>query len=302
MLIVPSITPFKGDSVDHAALERLVQFYRHHRVPALFPLGTTGEFSMLSLGERKDALETTVAAAEGQLELIAHIGASSTREVIALGEHALSLNLRSAAVITPYYFYYTQSELERFYREVCAALPSLPIYGYTIAQRTGNTLELSTLRRLMELENFVGIKDSSGDMNRLLDLLELPGLKVFAGADSLALPFMQRGGKGLVSGLGSAIPEIFAAFTGSLESGDTGAQNAVYTLIRRFNALMLGGSRLDYIRIALEWRGLTVGPSRAPLPNAVGAERDALIAQLESFAREAQTAGFPLEQVSPARV
>ena len=302
MLIVPSITPFKGDLVNHAALERLTQFYRHHRVPALFPLGTTGEFSMLSLGERKDALETFVQAAEGQLEIIAHIGATSTREVLALGEHALSLNLRSAAVVTPYYFHYSQSELELFYREVCTALPSLRIYGYTIPQRTGNTLELSTLRRLMELENFVGIKDSSGDMNRLLDLLELPDFEVFAGADSLALPFMQHGGRGLVSGLGSAIPEIFHAFTQSLESGSEGAQNILYTLIRRFNALMKGGSRLDYIRTALEWRGLEVGQSRAPLPQASGAERDTLVAQLEGFSRQAEAAGFPLEQVSPVRV
>ena len=302
MLIVPSITPFNADQIDHNAVVRLTHFYLRHHVPALFPLGTTGEFSMLSLGERKDALETFVGAAGGQLEIIAHIGAASTREVIALGEHALSLKVRSAAVVTPYYFYYTQCELEGFYREVCAALPTLRIYGYTIAQRTGNTLELDTLRRLQVLENFVGIKDSSGNMARLLDLLELPDFEVFAGADSLALPFMQRGGKGLVSGLGSAIPEIFHAFTQSLESGNRTSQDTLYALIRRFNALMQGGSRLDYIRIALEWRGLEVGPSRAPLPNASGAERDNLMAQLEGFARQAQAVGFPLEQVSPARV
>lgn len=297
VLVVPSITPFKADRVDHDAIHALTAFYRKKGVPGLFPLGTTGEFVMLSETERRDALESFVSAAQGEMQVIAHIGAATTREVIRLGEHAASIGITAAAVVTPYFFTYTQPELEAFYREVCAALPTLKIYAYTIPSRTGNTLEVSTVERLTDIENLVGIKDSSGDMNRLLDLLGIERLAVYAGADSLALPFMLRGGAGLVSGLGSAIPEVFAFFARALEQGDPAAQASAYRLIRSFNALLRGGSRLDYIRIALEWRGIETGHSRAPLPRAGGAEREALLAGLGAFTLEAQIAGCELEGV-----
>jgi len=296
MLIVPPVTPFKNDAVDPEAVAQLVEFYVRHRVPKLFPLGTTGEFPMLSVPERMEALEAFVGAAGGRLEVIAHIGAAALREAIRLGEHAGSLGVRSVAAVTPFYFGYSQEGLEGFYQAVCMALPELQVYAYTIPSRAGNTLEAATLERLSALPNLVGIKDSSGDMNRLLALLDIPRLTVFAGADGLALPFLRAGGKGLVSGLGGAIPEVYVAFARVLETGDSEAQERLYHLIRKLNALLLGGSRLDYIRIALEWRGLATGESRAPLPSAGPGERAALFHALDTFALEAERVGVALER------
>lgn len=169
MLIVPTVTPFKEESVDHDAVAPMLDFLADRGVRALFPLGTTGEFSSLSTEERRDTLTTFVAGASGRFEIIAHIGATTRREVIALGEHALGLGVRQAAVVTPFYFGYRQSDLEAFFREVSLALPDLQMYAYTIPSRAGNTLDIDTVARLAELPNVVGIKDSvatCGDFSR----------------------------------------------------------------------------------------------------------------------------------------
>ncbi len=296
ILVIPSITPFQAERINHDALAQLVDFYAHGGAKAVFALGTTGEFALLSTIERKEALETIASTAQQRLDLIVHIGATSQREVIELGEHALSLGVKAAAVITPYFFAYTQTELEQFYRQVCAALPTMSIYAYTIPQRAGNNLELLTLERLRDLPNLVGIKDSSGDLQRLYDLLELRGLEVYAGADGLALPFLQRGGAGLVSGLGAAIPEVFEAFSNAIKCGDLQEQQRTFDLVRQFNTLMRAGSRLDFIRAALAWRGLETGVSRAPLPQLTADEATMLETGFAAFAQAASQLGIELQR------
>ena len=297
-LIVPTVTPYlPSGELDYATAERLTHFYGEQGVAALFPGGTTGEFALLSTSERKSLLEAVMNAARPhQLKVIAHTGAATLGEVLDLSRHAQQAGADAVAVVTPFYYGYEEAELEGFYREVCRALPELGVYAYTIPQRAGNNLAPASVGRLLSEPNFRGIKDSSGDMHRLLHLIDVPGLSVLAGADDLAYPFMLSGGHGLVSGPGGVVPELFQAFFKALPDDLPRAQRLVKH-IRTFSRIIRGGGRIDYMKAGLDWRGFANGPSRPPLPNLIEAERHALYAELDDFSSGLESEGLTLKQL-----
>jgi len=302
-LIVPTVTSYTPDGrLDLAAAERLTRFYSQLGTPALFPGGTTGEFALLSLEEREALLETVAGAvrsagAATSTEIIAHTGAATLDDVLRLSRHAHSHGVRAVAVVTPFYYGYEASDLLDFYRKVCRELPELSVYAYTIPQRAGNTVTPEAVAELQAEPNFAGIKDSTGDMHRLLGLIDVPGLSVLAGADDLAYPFLKSGGHGLVSGPGGVVPELFMAFFAALDAGDDGRALGLSHQIRRFSRIIRGGARIDYMKAGLDWRGLKNGRSRSPLPNLSDAERRTLYAQLDSFAADLAASGLPLRDL-----
>ncbi|AWN21987.1 dihydrodipicolinate synthase family protein [Deinococcus irradiatisoli] len=297
-LIVPTVTPYtSGGQPDYATAERLTHFYGEQGVAALFPGGTTGEFALLSISERKALLEAVMNAARPhQLKVIAHTGAATLAEVLDLSRHAQQAGADAVAVVTPFYYGYEETELEDFYRQVCRALPDLGVYAYTIPQRAGNNFAPAAVGRLLSEPNFRGIKDSSGDMHRLLHLIDVPGLSVLAGADDLAYPFLLSGGHGLVSGPGGVVPELFQAFFEALPRDLLRAQRLVKH-IRTFSRIIRGGGRIDYLKAGLDWRGFANGPSRFPLPNLSETERRALYAELDTFASAMEREGIGLRQL-----
>ncbi|UBV44419.1 dihydrodipicolinate synthase family protein (plasmid) [Deinococcus taeanensis] len=298
-LIVPIVTPYTPQgAVDLAQTEALAHFYARLNVPALFPGGTTGEFALLTPGEREALLEAVVrgvrASGGAATQIIAHTGAATLDEVLRLSRHAQAQGVRAVAVVTPYYYGYEDEAILAFYQAVCRALPDLAVYAYTIPQRAGNTMTAASVAELGREPNFAGIKDSSGDMHRLLALIDVPGLSVLAGADDLCYPFMASGGHGLVSGPGGVVPELFQAFFAALDAGQAARALALSRHIRTFSRIIRGGGRIDYLKAGLDWRGLSNGPSRPPLPNLGGAERRALTEQLSAFAQALAADGVPL--------
>lgn len=302
-LIVPTITPYTPDGrVDLAAADHLARFYAQHGTPALFPGGTTGEFALLSLDEREALLETVANAVRvsgdpARTEIIAHTGAATLDDVLRLSRHAQAQGVKAVAVVTPFYYGYEESDLLAFYRQVCRELPELAVYAYTIPQRAGNNLRPDAVAELCAEPNFAGIKDSTGDMHRLLGLIDVPGLSVLAGADDLAYPFLKSGGHGLVSGPGGVVPELFMAFFAALTADNDDRALELSHQIRRFSRIIRGGARIDYMKAGLDWRGLKNGASRSPLPNMNDAERRALYAQLDSFAADLAATGLPLRDL-----
>lgn len=302
-LIVPTITPYtSGGRLDLAAAERLTDFYARLGTPALFPGGTTGEFALLSLEEREALLETVANVARSgsgpaATEIIAHTGAATLGDVLRLSRHAQAHGVKAVAVVTPFYYGYEAADLLAFYRQVCRELPELAVYAYTIPQRAGNTVTPDAVAELSAEPNFAGIKDSTGDMHRLLGLIDVPGLSVLAGADDLAYPFLKSGGHGLVSGPGGVVPELFMAFFAALSADDDRRALHLSHLIRRFGRIIRGGARIDYMKAGLDWRGLKNGPSRSPLPNLSEAERRALYAELDGFAAALAEEGLPLRDL-----
>lgn len=301
-LIVPTVTAYTAqDTLDIGGIERLARFYAEQQVAGLFPGGTTGEFLLLSPKEREELLTATLrgvqSVAGATTQIIAHTGAATLPEVLRLSRHAAGLGIQAVAVVTPYYYAYGEEEILAFYHRVCRALPELRVYAYTIPQRTGNTLSPAGVGSLMSEPNFAGIKDSSGDMHRLLALTEIPGLSVLAGADDLAGPFISHGGHGLVSGPGGIVPELFQEFFRVLESGDAARTLALTRHIRVFSRIIRGGARIDYMKAGMDWRGLSNGPSRAPLSNMTADERRDLMRELDAFAADLAADGLPLREL-----
>ncbi len=298
-LVVPIVTPYTPQgSVDLAQAEAVARFYAAQDVPGLFPGGTTGEFALLTLDEREALLEAVVRGVQSSgttvTQIIAHTGAATLDEVLRLSRHAQAQGVPAVAVVTPFYYGYEEAALLAFYQTVCRALPELAVYAYTIPQRAGNSMSAASVAELRHEPNFAGIKDSSGDMHRLLALLEVPGLSVLAGADDLSYPFMTSGGHGLVSGPGGVVPELFQAFFAALDAQQTARALALSGHIREFSRIIRGGGRIDYLKAGLDWRGLTNGPSRLPLPNLNADERHALIQELDRFARTLSQDGLTL--------
>ncbi|UQN08597.1 dihydrodipicolinate synthase family protein [Deinococcus sp. QL22] len=298
-LVVPIVTPYTPQgAVDLAQAQALATFYASQDVPALFPGGTTGEFALLTLEEREALLEAVVrgvqASGTAVTQIIAHTGAATLDEVLRLSRHALGLGVPAVAVVTPFYYGYEETALLNFYQTVCRILPELAVYAYTIPQRAGNSLSAASLDELGREPNFAGIKDSSGDMHRLLALLEVPGLRVLAGADDLCFPFILSGGDGLVSGPGGVVPELFQAFFAALDAQQIDRAQALSRHIREFSRIIRGGGRIDYLKAGVEWRGLANGRSRQPLPNLGAEEKRGLTQQLETFARSLAADGLPL--------
>ncbi|MBB6096776.1 dihydrodipicolinate synthase/N-acetylneuraminate lyase [Deinobacterium chartae] len=290
-LIVPTVTPFLEGKLDPAGVERLADYYRRRAVRYLFPTGTTGEFPLLSHQERLELLRLFRRSAP-DLELIAHVGSASLEEAVALSADAAHLGVRYAAAVTPYYFAYDQQALLDYYRALCATQPQMSFFAYTIPQRAGNTLSVDTVARLREIPNLIGIKDSTGDLGRLLELVRLDALSVVAGADDHALPFLRAGGQGFVSGPGAVVPELFQALEAAHAAGDAAGAEQAFALIRRFGPLIGGGGRIDLLREGLRWRGVDTGESRAPLPRLSAAERARFHQDMNDFAQQVRAAGI----------
>ncbi len=289
-LIVPSVTPFKGPNLDLEGVQRLCAYYKRAGVRYLFPVGTTGEFPLLTFQERQDLLAAFVAACSQDATIIAHVGAASTLEAQQLSAHAASLGIRYAAAVTPFYFAYDEQALLQYYRDLCAAQPDMNFFAYTIPQRASNTLSVEALDQLKDIPNLIGVKDSTGDLTRLRELTALGHLDVVAGADQHALPFLQAGGLGFVSGPGAIIPEVFQALMTAFEAGDTTASETAFRLICEFALLVENGGRIDLLRAGLKWRGVDTGDSRLPLPQQ---QNDpAFFHRLDAFAVQVRQAGI----------
>ncbi len=207
------VTPFRGDgSVDEDALQALVQRQVESGIEFLVPCGTTGEASTLTEQEWLRVVEVTVGGAAGRVPVIAGCTHNSTREAVERAKKLAKVGgLAGILSANPYYNRPGQEGQYQHFRAIAEAV-DLPLLLYNIPSRTGANLEPATVLRLAELKNVVGIKESSGNMGQITELLtQAPhGFAVFAGDDSMALPVLALGGAGLVSVASNAIPRQMA--------------------------------------------------------------------------------------------
>ena len=204
------VTPFRRDgSVDVPALRALVNWQIESGISFLIPAGTTGEASTLSEDEWLQVIETTVEVAAGRVPIFAGCTHNSTHEAVTRARKLSQIHgLTGILTANPYYNRPGQEGQYQHFRAIAEATP-LPVLLYNIPGRTGTNLEPATVLRLAEIKNVIGIKESSGNIVQITDLLTSApeGFKVFAGDDSLALPVIALGGAGLVSVASNALPE-----------------------------------------------------------------------------------------------
>jgi 4-hydroxy-tetrahydrodipicolinate synthase len=219
--IVAIVTPFKNGKVDEAALRKLVEFQIKNGTDGIVPCGTTGESSTLSHEEHDRVIEVVIDAAKKRVPVIAGTGSNSTAEAIRLTRHAYKAGADGALMVCPYYNRPTQEGLYQHYKAVAEAVP-IPIIVYNIPGRTGVNINPDTLARLAKIKNIVGVKEASGSIKQMSDVIHLCGPKfdVLSGDDLFTLPLMAMGGHGVISVISNVAPADMAAMVDAFVAGD----------------------------------------------------------------------------------
>ncbi len=231
------VTPFRMDgSLDEPTLRRLIQRQIEHGIDFLVPCGTTGESPTLTREEHLRVVEITVEEAKGKVPVLAGAGGYNTHEVVELARECERLGAHGLLSVTPYYNKPTQEGLYQHYKKIASEVP-LPIVIYNIQGRTGVNVETSTLARLAEIENIVGVKEASGNISQMAEVLHrLPErFNVLSGDDAITLPLIALGGRGIISVVSNEIPHIMTELARLGNRGDFAAARAIQ---RRYYPLM----------------------------------------------------------------
>ncbi len=208
---VALVTPFKDNKLDEEAYIKLINLHLENNTDGLVPAGTTGESPTLSHVEHEKVIELCIKEANGRIPVIAGTGSNSTEEAIALTKHAEKAGADGALVVTPYYNKPTQEGLYQHYKAINDNT-SLPIIIYNIPGRCVIDMSVDTMARLFELKNITGVKDATGDLNRLDQTIKKLGSEFIqlTGEDGLAYKFNQRGGVGIISVTANIAPKLCA--------------------------------------------------------------------------------------------
>ena len=202
---VALITPFKGGEVDYAALRKLVDWHIEQGTDCLAPVGTTGESPTLDHEEHERVMAAVVERARGRIKVMPGTGSNSTREAIRLTKFAKKCGATGALMVGPYYNKPSQEGYYRHFAAVAEAV-DLPIVLYNIPGRTGSNILPETMARLAQFPQFVAVKEATGSLDQASQIMQLCDLAILSGDDSLTLPLLSIGGKGVVSVVGNIIP------------------------------------------------------------------------------------------------
>ncbi len=220
---VALVTPFKNGKVDEARLKWLVDFHVAHQTDGLVPCGTTGESPTLSHTEHRRVVELVIRQARGRLPVLAGAGSNSTAETIELTRHAEKSGAQGVLLVVPYYNKPTPEGLYAHFKTV-ARSTTLPIILYNIPGRSVISLPVDVVARLAkDCRNIVGLKESSGSMDytsRLFSLVSPVRFTVLSGDDSLTLPLMSLGAKGVISVAANIAPSAVAELCRMMEVGN----------------------------------------------------------------------------------
>ena len=219
--IVAIVTPFKNKAVDEKALSELIEWHIKEGTNAIVPCGTTGESATLDYEEHYRVIEITVKTVNKRLPVIAGTGANSTDETIMITRKAKEMGADGALLVTPYYNKPTQEGLYRHYKEVAGAV-DIPIVLYNVPGRTAVNMLPQTVARLAEIKNIVAIKEATGDMRQVSDIIRLCGdsITVISGDDFTTLPLLLLGGKGVISVSANVAPRDVADMIKAWEDGN----------------------------------------------------------------------------------
>ncbi|MEZ5356150.1 MAG: 4-hydroxy-tetrahydrodipicolinate synthase [Bryobacteraceae bacterium] len=223
------MTPFQSDgSLDEGALRRLVDRQIDAGIHFLVPCGTTGESPTLSRSEHLRVVEITLEAAKGKVPVLAGAGGYNTHEVIELARELEAMGADGLLSVTPYYNKPTQEGLYQHYKAIAAAT-KLPIIVYSVQGRTGVNVEPSTLKRLAAIETIVGVKEASGNIGQMARVVhEVPdSFAVLSGDDSITIPLMALGGKGIISVASNEIPGPMSRIAQMCLDGDFAGARAI---------------------------------------------------------------------------
>ena len=205
--IVALVTPFKNGKIDYPTLKKLIDFHVAKGTDGIVPCGTTGEAATMSHEEHREVLSFVVEYVNRRVPVICGAGSNNTEEAVGLVRHAKKIGGDGVLVVTPYYNKPTQEGLYRHY-EYLAKKVDIPLVMYNVPGRTGISITPETVARLSKLPNIVGIKEASGNLDAVSQILSLCDITVLSGEDSLTHPMMALGAKGAISVTANVVPDL----------------------------------------------------------------------------------------------
>jgi len=267
-VVVPTLTPFDvaGDALSLEGIAALADHLIVAGVSSLFLAGTTGENALLTESELATLTKHTVDANQGRVPIAVQVGANSTAETIHRAEAVLEAGADCIVAVTPFYFGHTDDELFGHYQALAEALAGVPVYLYSIPSRTGNSISPALAARLAEVDNIIGMKDSSGSLPLVLELLHTP-LDVLIGNDLGGLLALRSGAVGMVSGPANVFPEPYVAMYKALQRHDPETALAMQDAIAVISHHVQHGARMDILKGLADMRWGEMGSMRPPHRN-----------------------------------
>lgn len=237
--MVAIVTPFKNGEVDEVGLRELIEFQIANGTHGIVPCGTTGESATLSFIEHERVVDITIEQVNKRVPVIAGTGSNNTEEAVRLTRHAKDAGASGALMISPYYNKPTQEGLYRHFEKVARSV-DIPIILYNIPGRTAVNMEPDTIARLAKIDNIVGVKEASGSMKQITDIIArcAADFDVLSGEDFLTFPLMCVGGKGVISVSSNIVPGDMADMCNLLLAGRFAeARKLYYKLLPLCHAL-----------------------------------------------------------------
>jgi len=263
-LYVAMVTPFKAGKVDYEALVRLTRNLLDAGCDGLVPAGCTGEAATLCPDERREVMKTVIEVASRKCKVVPGTGTNNTADSIEYSRMAEELGADGVMLITPYYNKPGPEGQYRHFKAVADAV-GIPVILYNVPGRTGVNMLPETVWRLAEVRNIAAIKEASGSLDQVSAILSRCGITVLSGDDSLTLPMLALGAKGVISVTGNVAPELMKQMLEKFFSGDIeGARQVHYKLLPVFKALFVETNPAP-VKKACELLGTCSGELRLPL-------------------------------------
>lgn len=283
--LVAIVTPFKNDKIDTAAFQKLLEFHIANGTRGVVPCGTTGESATLTHEEHVQVIQQAVEVCRGKIPVLAGTGSNSTREAIELTRHAQKIGADGVLHITPYYNKPSQEGLYRHFAAV-AKETDLPIILYNVPGRTSVNMLPQTVERLAkDFRNIVGIKEASGNLMQISDIIQRcgDGFTVLSGDDGLLWPILAVGGKGVISVTANVAPDKMAALCQAAAEGDMQTARKLHYELMALNEVLFIDTNPVPVKAALWMMGRITDELRLPLAKLSAEHQERLKAALKQY-------------------
>jgi 4-hydroxy-tetrahydrodipicolinate synthase len=281
--LVALVTPFKNGQVDYAALERLVDWHIEQGTDGLVPVGTTGESPTVDVAEHEKIIEVVVKRTAGRIPVIAGAGANATAEAIELAQFSKKVGADATLQVCPYYNKPSQEGLYRHFAAIAEAV-DLPMVLYNIPGRTGVSMTPDTIARLAKVPQVVAIKEATGSMDQTSEIISRCDLVILSGDDSLTLPLMALGAKGVISVVANVAPADCKRLTSAMLAGDLATAQAAHNKLFPLCRAMFIETNPVPVKTAMMWMGLIESDEkRLPLADLTAASAETLRRAMKDY-------------------
>ncbi|WP_022670028.1 4-hydroxy-tetrahydrodipicolinate synthase [Hippea alviniae] len=278
------VTPFKGGRLDEDAFRNLIKRQIDAGIDCLVPCGTTGEAATMDLEEYEKTIGVAVDECKGKIPVLAGAGTNNTKKVIELAKIAISAGADAILSVAPYYNKPTQEGLYQHYKTIAEAI-SVPLVLYNVPGRTSVNILPDTVIRLSEVDNIVGIKEASGSLNQVSEIIEgaKEGFSVISGDDFLTLPMMSIGGTGVISVSANVVPDLVARQYDAFVEGKLEEAKELHHKLYKLHKAMFYETNPIPVKTALYLMGLIEEEFRLPLCKMSDANKEKLKAVLKDM-------------------